>query len=70
MLIAGTLEGLMGDVVSKLGSWIQNDIISFPESYYAERIYLTGQSQSGMYLNTYVYFLPKYITDIFEDFMM
>lgn len=70
MLIAGTVEGLMGDVVSKLGSWIRNDKISFPEGYYVEHIYLTGQSQSGMYLNTYVYFLPKYITDIFEGFMM
>ena len=54
MLIAGTLEGLMGDVVSKLGSWIRNDKISFPEGYYVEHIYLTGQSQSGKYLNTYV----------------
>ncbi|WP_438943019.1 alpha/beta hydrolase domain-containing protein [Ruoffia tabacinasalis] len=44
--------------------------MSFLEGYYVERIYLTGQSQSDMYLNTYVYFLPKYITDICEGFRM
>ncbi len=52
--IEGCEEGLVWDMLTSLGLFIQNEgknLFTKEEKVY---IYLTGQSQSGMYLNTYV----------------
>ena len=54
--IEGCEEGMIWDMLTELGAWIKGDgrelFASGGEKLY---LYLTGQSQSGMYLNTYVY---------------
>lgn len=52
--IEGCEEGLVWDMLTSLGLFIQKEgkkLFTEEENVY---IYLTGQSQSGMYLNTYV----------------
>ncbi len=69
MSIAGTEEGLIWDIVSQLGSSIRDDKVAFLDGYNVEQFYLTGQSQSGIYLNTYVYFFHKYLREIFDGYL-
>lgn len=52
--VSGCEEGLIWDVLTKLGLWIKNDGKYFFTKEDDIYTYLTGQSQSGMYLNTYV----------------
>ncbi len=52
--IKGCEEGLIWDLLTNLGLWIKSDgkkLFTNDEKLYT---YLSGQSQSGMYLNTYV----------------
>lgn len=60
--IPGTEEGLFWDMLSQIGMLLQTEkgrecIGNIP----AEYIYLSGQSQSGAYLNTYVSYFDSFI---------
>lgn len=69
MSIPGTEEGLIWDMISQLGSLIHSGEAPFLKDYPVANIYLTGQSQSGIYLNTYVYFFHDYVTDLFDGYL-
>lgn len=69
MSIPGTEEGLVWDILSQLGHSIRNGKAEFLNGYNVENLYLTGQSQSGMYLNTYVYYFHKYLEEIFDGYL-
>ena len=59
--IEGCEEGLIWDMITQLGGWIRGKgkaLFTEDEKIY---LYLTGQSQSGMYLNTYVNQFHKYL---------
>ncbi|MDO5538786.1 MAG: alpha/beta hydrolase domain-containing protein [Eubacteriales bacterium] len=58
--IPGTEEGLFWDMLSQLGVLLRQDGENCLGGYRAEYIYLTGQSQSGAYLNTYVSYFDRY----------
>lgn len=61
--IPGTEEGLFWDMLSQLGNLLRMDTLdNCLGGFKAEYIYLTGQSQSGAYLNTYVNYFDRYIT--------
>jgi hypothetical protein len=61
--ISGTEEGLFWDMLGQLGSLLRSKNSIFPE-YPVEYIYLTGQSQSGAYLNTYIHYFDSFLTDL------
>lgn len=63
MSIPGTEEGLFWDMLSQLGSLVRSNKAPFLEDYSVDYLYLTGQSQSGMYLNTYVYYFHPFLKD-------
>lgn len=63
MSIPGTEEGLVWDILSQLGTIIRKNKASFLKDYPVDYLYLTGQSQSGMYLNTYTYYFDQYLVD-------
>lgn len=69
MSIPGTEEGLVWDMISQLGTLVRSGQAPFLKGYQVENVYLTGQSQSGMYLNTYVYFFHNYLTSIFDGYL-
>lgn len=69
MSIPGTEEGLVWDILSQVGTLIRKGNPFFLEGYDIKNVYLTGQSQSGMYLNTYVYFFHKYLNEIFDGYL-
>lgn len=69
MSIPGTEEGLVWDIISQLGSLIKSGSAKFLVGYQVNNIYLTGQSQSGIYLNTYVYYFHRYLKDIFDGYI-
>lgn len=69
MSIPGTEEGLIWDILSQLGYFIRNGNPAFLKDYDVQHIYLTGQSQSAMYLNTYVYFFHEYVKGIFDGYL-
>lgn len=69
MSIPGTEEGLIWDMISQLGNLVRSKQAPFLKSYQIENVYLTGQSQSGMYINTYVYFFHSYLTHIFDGYL-
>ncbi len=58
--VPGTEEGLIWDMLGQLGVMLRQDR---PDNgiggYKAEYIYLTGQSQSGAYLNTFVSYFDR-----------
>ena len=59
--IPGTEEGLVWDMISQLGMLLRqggekNCMGGYPVQY----VYLTGQSQSGAYLNTYVSYFDSF----------
>ena len=61
--IPGTEEGLFWDMLGQLGYLLRMDTTdNCLGGFKAEYIYLTGQSQSGAYLNTYVNYFDRYIT--------
>ena len=71
--IEGCEEGLVWDMLTSLGLFIRNEgkkLFTEEEKIY---IYLTGQSQSGMYLNTYVnqfhHLLKVNGTSIFDGYL-
>lgn len=60
--IPGTEEGLVWDILSQTASLLRygredNCLGGYP----VERLYLTGQSQSGAYINTYVNHFDEYL---------
>ncbi|QTQ16095.1 alpha/beta hydrolase domain-containing protein [Treponema parvum] len=59
--IAGCEEGLVWDILTQLGHWIKTDGKSLFSDGQKLSVYLTGQSQSGMYLNTYVNQIHRYL---------
>ncbi|AXY25490.1 hypothetical protein CL176_05465 [Suicoccus acidiformans] len=67
--IPGTEEGLIWDMLSQLGYLIKTNQAPFLANYAVEELYMTGQSQSGIYLNTYVYFFHSYVQEIFDGFL-
>lgn len=67
--VKGTEEGLVWDILSQLGHMIKINQASFLAGYKVDQVYLTGQSQSGMYLNTYAYFFHPYLEDIYDGFL-
>lgn len=58
--IPGTEEGLFWDMLSQLGLLLRRESDNCLGGYHAEYIYLTGQSQSGAYLNTYIHYFDQY----------
>lgn len=63
MSIPGTEEGLFWDMLSQLAFTVRENRATFLEGYAVDYLYLTGQSQSGMYLNTYTYYFDSYVQD-------
>lgn len=62
--VPGTEEGLFWDMLSQLANLLRQDSpMNGIGGYKAEYIYLTGQSQSGAYLNTYVSYFDEYLYD-------
>lgn len=58
--ILGTEEGLVWDILYQVGKEIKNNPSGFCGDLKPEYVYLSGQSQSGMYLNTYINFMHNY----------
>lgn len=58
--IPGTEEGLFWDMLSQLGLLLRRNSENCMGGYHVENVYLTGQSQSGAYLNTYVSYFDRY----------
>lgn len=60
--IPGTEEGLFWDMLSqtacRIKSKVENNLIN---GWNVRQLYLTGQSQSGAYLNTYVHYFDQYM---------
>ncbi|VEI12776.1 alpha/beta hydrolase domain-containing protein [Trueperella bialowiezensis] len=67
--IKGMEEGLVWDILSQLGYMVKGNRASFLADYDVTELYLTGQSQSGVYLNTYAYFFHRYVRDIYDGFL-
>lgn len=73
--IPGTEEGLFWDMLGQLASLlrsknINNGFLGHPVEY----LYLTGQSQSGAYLNTYIHYFDPFLADsrgnkLFDGYM-
>lgn len=61
--IPGTEEGLFWDMISQLVSRMRFGESLFPGWHRVKYIYLTGQSQSGAYLNTYVHYFDPVIAE-------
>lgn len=61
MSILGTEEGLFWDILSQLAVLVRSQEAKFLDGYSVDYLYLTGQSQSGMYLNTYIYYFNEYL---------
>lgn len=69
MSIPGTEEGLFWDMLTQLAYYIKNDQVDFLADYQVNEIYLTGQSQSGIYLNTYLYYFNEIADEIFDGYL-
>ena len=63
MSIPGTEEGLAWDILNQLATLVRRNNGPFLADYPVDYLYLTGQSQSGMYLNTYTYYFDQYLVD-------
>ena len=62
--IPGTEEGLFWDMLGQLAYLVRNGgEHNGIGGYQAEYLYLTGQSQSGAYLNTYISYFDSYLYD-------
>lgn len=58
--IPGTEEGLIWDILKDVGVFVKDNFDQIKEGYKPEYVYLSGQSQSGVYLNTYVNFMHNF----------
>lgn len=67
--IPGTEEGLVWDMLSQLGYQVKTNQADFLEAYPVEHVYLTGQSQSAMYLNTYANYFGEHVEDVYDGFL-
>ena len=72
--IPGTEEWLFWDMLSQLGLLLRRDKENCLGDYKVNNIYLTGQSQSGAYLNTYISYFDRYAKrengkSIFDGYM-
>lgn len=72
--IPGTEEGLFWDMLSQLGLLLRQGGENCLGGYTVKNIYLTGQSQSGAYLNTYISYFDRYAKrkngkSIFDGYM-
>lgn len=67
--IDGMEEGLVWDMLSQLGNMVKSNQAPFLADFPVEDLYLTGQSQSAVYLNSYVYFFHPYVEDIYDGFL-
>lgn len=72
--IPGTEEGLIWDMLGQLGYYLKQEGNRCLNGRKAEYVYLTGQSQSGAYLNTFVHYFDQYTYDengkhIFDGYM-
>lgn len=61
--IDGCEDGLIWDILYQVGREAKNNPQSFCGGLDVKYLYLSGQSQSGMYLNTYVNFMHNYYKD-------
>ncbi|MFT3982397.1 MAG: alpha/beta hydrolase domain-containing protein [Lachnospiraceae bacterium] len=62
--LPGTEEGLFWDMLSQLGVLLRtNNGNNCLGGSQADYIYLSGQSQSGAYLNTYTYYFDRFLYD-------
>lgn len=69
MSIPGTEEGLAWDMISQVGHVIKSNEAPFLDGYDVEQLYLTGQSQSGIYINTYIYYFHEYVSNTFDGYL-
>ncbi|KAA9300185.1 MULTISPECIES: alpha/beta hydrolase domain-containing protein [Aerococcus] len=67
MSIPGTEEGLIWDMLSQLAWAIRTGQAPFLDDLAVDELYLTGQSQSAMYLNTYLYYFEDLISQGFDQ---
>ena len=67
MSIPGTEEGLFWDMLSQLAVLIRKEKADFLKDYTVDYLYLTGQSQSGIYLNTYIYYFNDFLKNKDEE---
>lgn len=58
--IPGTEEGLFWDMLSQTANTIRGGKENFFNGWNVQYLYLTGQSQSGAYLNTYIHYFDAY----------
>lgn len=66
--IPGTEEGLFWDMLGQLANLLKNGEKNNCFGGAAiKHLYLTGQSQSGAYLNTYINYFDRYATDLNGD---
>ncbi|HOO27832.1 MAG TPA: alpha/beta hydrolase domain-containing protein, partial [Lachnospiraceae bacterium] len=62
--LPGTEEGLFWDMLSQLGILLRTEKThNCLGGYQVDYVYLTGQSQSGAYLNTYIYYFDSFLYD-------
>lgn len=61
--IPGTEEGLVRDILRDIGDFVKNRSNELIRGYDSEYIYLSGQSQSGIYMNTYANYMHNYYKD-------
>ncbi|WP_195852665.1 alpha/beta hydrolase domain-containing protein [Aerococcus sanguinicola] len=67
MSIPGTEEGLVWDMISQLAWGMRAGQAPFLEGLDLKEVYLTGQSQSAMYLNTYLYYFEDILSQAFDQ---
>lgn len=59
--IPGTEEGLFWDMLSQTANTLKGGKENFFDGWEIRYLYLTGQSQSGAYLNTYIHYFDVYV---------
>jgi hypothetical protein len=65
--IPGTEEGMVWDMISQTGSLIRRGgKLNCFDGAHVDYVYLTGQSQSGAYLNTYIHYFDALLPDAQE----
>lgn len=58
--IPGTEEGLIWDILRDLGIFVKEHFDQITKGYKPDYVYLSGQSQSGVYLNTYANYMHNF----------
>lgn len=59
-------EGLIWDMISQLAYLLRTEKERLLDKYPVSHLFLSGQSQAGMYLNTYAYYFHPYIKGLGE----